>query len=166
MEEAADKQPDISVATGSAGFLARLVEMTSNAQMQINILSQTLDRRLYGNEDFLATLQSFLLSHERARLRVIVRTSGPAARSGHRLIELGRRLSSRIEFRDLSAERRLIEREIVIADERSLLVRETPEALDARYYAHAPLLAREELRSFETLWQESLPSEEFRSFRI
>lgn len=166
MDTPADKEPVITVASGSAEFLARLTEMTRGALMQISILSQTLDRRVYGNEDFLAPLQSFLLRHERARLRVIVRAPGAAARSGHRLIELGRKLSSRVEFRELSAERRLIEREYIVVDERSLLVRESPEELDARYYSSAPLLAREQLREFETLWQESLPSEEFRSFRI
>lgn len=166
MDTPAEKEPVIAVASGSAEFLARLVEMARNARMQISVMSQTLDRRIYGNEEFLAPLQTFLLAHERARLRIIVRTPSAAMRSGHRLVELGRKLSSRVEFRELLPEHRLIEREYVVADERSLLVRESPEELDARYYSNAPMLAREQLREFEILWQESPPSAEFRSFRL
>lgn len=166
MGTSADKDPVVALASGSAGFLLRLVEMTRTARMQISVLSQTLDRRIYGNEDFLTPLQSFLLQHERARLRVLVRIPEAAMRSGHRLVELGRKISSRVEFRELLPEHRLIEREYVIVDERGLLLRESPQELDARYYASAPLLAREQLREFENLWQESPPSAELRSLRI
>lgn len=166
MDTPAKQEPVVALAHGSAGFLARLAEMARDARMQISIMSQTLDRRVYGSEEFLGPLQSFLLQHERARLRVIVRTPSAAMRSGHRLVELGRRLSSRVEFRELLPEQRLIEREYVVADERSLLVRESPEELDARYYSNSPMLAREQLREFESLWQESQPSAEFRDLRL
>lgn len=159
-------EPVIAVASGNVQFLARLAEMTREASMQICVLSQTLDRNIYGNEDFLATLQTFLLKHERARLHVIVRTPGTTMRSGHRLVELGRRLSSRVQFREMLPEHRLIEREYIVADERSLLIRESPQELDARYYSNAPMLAREQLREFENLWQEAQPSAEFRDLRL
>jgi hypothetical protein len=161
-----DKTPEIALVRGHLEFVSRLAEMARTARMQINLLSQTLDRRIYGSEDFLIPLQAFLLQHERARLRVIVHTPAAAMRSGHRLVELGRKLSSRVEFRELLPEHRTIEREYVIADERSLLSRESPLELDARYYANAPMLAREQLREFENLWQESPPSSELRSLRI
>ena len=166
MDTPAAQEPVIAVASGSEQFLARLVEMAREARMQISVLSQTLDRRIYGNEDFLAPLQTFLLRHERVRLRIIVRTPGTTMRSGHRLVELGRRLSSRVQFREMLPEQPLIEREYIVADERSLLIRESPQELDARYYTNAPMLAREQLREFENLWQESTPSVEFRDLRI
>lgn len=166
MDTPAAQEPVIAVASGSEQFLARLAEMAQGARMQISMLSQTLDRRIYGNEDFLAPLQTFLLQHDRARLRIIVRTPGTTMRSGHRLVELGRKLSSRVEFREMPPEHRLIEREYIVADERSLLIRESPQELDARYYSDAPMLAREQLREFENLWQEAQPSTEFRDLRL
>ena len=166
MDTPASNEPVVALASGSAEFLARLIEMTKTARMQISVLSQTLERRIYGNEGFLDPLQSFLLQHERARLRVLVRAPEATMRSGHRLIELGRRISSRVEFREILPEHRLIEREYIVVDERSLLLRESPQELDARYYASAPLMAREQLREFENLWQESPPSAELRALRI
>jgi hypothetical protein len=159
-------EPDCEVVIGQADFLRRATELVNTARLELTLFSQGLDRRTYSSEDFIAPLQKFLLQHQRARLRVIVHSPGLAMRTGHRLVELGRRLSSRIEFRELPYERRLIEREYLIADESALLIRESVEQLEARYYPHAPLLARERRREFEPIWQESAPVAEFRDLKL
>lgn len=158
-------EPEARIASGAEAYRACLVEMVGQARRQLTIFSQTLDRRIYGDERFITPLQAFLLSHDHARLRVLIRSTD-SARSGNRLVELGRRLSSRIKLRELPIEHRLIEREYAIADERSFLLRESLQELDARYYPNAPLLARTQLREFETLRQESTPAAEFRDLKI
>lgn len=160
------QEPVVELASGQAEFLLRATQIVASAKIEITLFSQGLDRRTYSNEDFIAPLQSFLLSHQRARLRVLVHTPALAMRTGHRLIELGRRLSSRIEFRELLPERKLIRKEFLIADEASLLIRESDDQLEARYYPHAPLLARDQKREFDTWWQESPPAAEFRDLKL
>jgi hypothetical protein len=160
------QEPVTEAVSGQAEFLRRAVELVSAARLDITIFSQGLDRRTYSSEFFIAPLQKFLLQHQRARLRVIVHSPGLAMRTGHRLVELGRRLPSRIEFRELPEERRLLEKEFLIADESALLLRASVEQLESRYYPHAPLLAREQKREFETWWQESQPAAEFRDLKI
>ncbi|MGH8504472.1 MAG: hypothetical protein ACRETM_00735 [Stenotrophobium sp.] len=156
---------DSEAAEGRSGFRDAAVRAVTQAQMQIALLSQSLDREIYGTEDFNAPLTAFLLSHERAQLRVLLRHSTGAALSGHRLVELGRRLSSRVAFRTLSQERQL-EYELLVVDESAVLLRATPQEVTARYWPHAPLLARERLREFETLWQDATPSAELRSMSL
>jgi hypothetical protein len=160
------QEPVIELVNGQAEFLLRASALVASAKMEITLFSQGLDRRTYSSEDFIAPLQTFLLSHQRARLRVLVHTPALAMRTGHRLIELGRRLSSRVEFRELLSERKLIRKEFLIADESSLLIRESDDQLEARYYAHAPLLARDQKREFDTWWQESPPAAEFRDLKL
>jgi len=160
------QKPEIEVVSGQAEFLLRASALVASAKMEITLFSQGLDRRTYSSEDFIAPLQTFLLSHQRARLRVLVHTPSAAMRTGHRLIELGRRLSSRIEFRELLSERQLIRKEFLIIDESALLLRDSPDQLEARYYAHAPLLARDQKREFDTWWQESPPAAEFRDLKL
>ncbi|TXH03559.1 MAG: hypothetical protein E6R07_11960 [Nevskiaceae bacterium] len=160
------QEPVCEPAEGQAGFLRCAAALAAGARLQLTLLSQNLDRRTYGDEAFIEPLTRFLLSSARARLRVLVRHPGQAMLKGHRLVELGRQLSSRVEFRELPPERQLIEREYLIADEAALLIRESPQELLARYYPQAPLLAREQLREFETLWQESPSAMEFRDLRI
>lgn len=160
------QEPVIELANGQAEFLLRATQVVTSAKLDITLFSQGLDRRTYSSEEFVAPLQTFLLSHQRARLRVLVHTPSLAMRTGHRLIELGRRLSSRIEFRELLPERKLIRKEFLIADESSLLIRESDDQLEARYYPHAPLLARDQKREFDTWWQESPPAAEFRDLKL
>lgn len=160
------QEPICEPVSGQAEFLQRAAEMARATRLTLNLFSQNLDRRTYGSDDFIAPLTRFLLSHQRARLRVIVRSPAQAMLKGHRLVELGRQLSSRIEFRELTPERQLIEREYLVADESALLIRESPQELLARYYPHAPLQAREQLREFEMLWQESPPAAEFRDLKL
>lgn len=160
------QEPVIELANGQTEFLLRASQLVTSAKLELTLFSQGLDRRTYSSEDFVAPLQTFLLSHQRARLRVLVHTPALAMRTGHRLIELGRRLSSRIEFRELLPERRLIRKEFLIADESSLLIRESDDQLEARYYPHAPLLARDQRREFDGWWQESPPAAEFRDLKL
>lgn len=160
------EEPLVELANGYAGFLLRARQIVASAKLDITLFSQGLDRRIYSSEEFIAPLQSFLLSHQRARLRVLVHTPALAMRTGHRLIELGRRLSSRIEFRELLPERKLMRKEFLIADETSLLISESDDQLEARYYPHAPLLARDQRREFDTWWQESPPAAEFRDLKL
>lgn len=166
MSGAPANEPVVESVSGQAEFLARAAQLAGQARLELSLFSQTLDRRTYGVDEFIAPLTTFLLSHQRARLRIIVRSPGQAVLKGHRLVELGRQLSSRIEFRELLPERQLIEREFLIGDQRSLLLRESPQELQARYYPDAPLQARELWREFEVLWQESPPSMEFRDLKI
>jgi len=160
------QEPVIELVNGQAEFLQRASTLVASAKLDITLFSQSLDRRTYSSEDFITPLQTFLLSHQRARLRVLVHTPVLAMRTGHRLIELGRRLSSRIEFRELLPERKLIRKEFLIADESSMLIRDAEDQLEARFYAHAPLLARDQKREFDILWQESPPAAEFRDLKL
>ena len=158
--------PAFEVVSGIVAFGQRAIDLIGLARAEIILFSQGLDRRVYGSDAFIEPLQTFLLQHQRARLRVIVHTPAQTMRNGHRLVELGRRLSSRIEFRELLPERKLAAKEFLVADEVALLIRETPDQLEARYAAHAPMLARDQKREFETWWQESPPATEFRDLKL
>lgn len=164
--DASPAAPSSTVVSGHVAYADRAIELLVHARREVVLLSQDLDRRIYGDEDFIETLRAFLLQHRRARLRALVHTPRTAMQHGHRLVELGRALSSRIEFRELSPERKSLREEYLIVDERAMLHRRTPEDLEARCYADAPALAREQLRQFEILWQESPPAREFTDLRL
>lgn len=162
----APAEPSFALVTGTAEFLEHALRVLKSAHMQLTLFTHDLDVRVYGSEVFCETLKAFILGHRRAQLRVLVHTPALAMRQGHRLVELGRRLSSRIEFRALADERKTLIEEYLLADERSLLCKECYSDLEARYYAHEPLLARQQLRTFENLWQESLPAREFTDLKL
>ena len=162
----ADADPGPALVRGMAAFTEHAVLVAKAARMDIVIFSETLDRRIYGDEAFVAAVRSFVLQHRRARLRVLVRHPGTTMRGAHRLVELGRALSSRIEFREPLPERTLPQDEYLLADEKALLLRTFSDDIDAKYLPHAPLDARQQLRTFNGIWEEAVPAQELRDLRL
>ncbi|WP_420465382.1 hypothetical protein [Panacagrimonas sp.] len=146
---------EFAAVSGGDAFAAATLQVVSAAQYQLALMSVELDRRLFGTEIFVDQLRNFVLQHRRARLRVLVHDPAAAVRNSIRLVEFGRLLSSRVEFRAVPPARRLLREEFLIADERALLYRSAPDQLDAKHYADAPLVARSQLRGFDACWEEA-----------
>jgi len=152
---------------GQVEYARCMRELVSGAHTDLALLSQDLDRRTYGTDEFVATLRGFVLQNRYAKLRVLVRNAQRAVGNNPRLVEFGRTLSSFVEFRELLPERQqVIFEEYLIADGRKMLVREGPNDLESRYYTTAPHLARIKLKEFEILWNESVPAQELRNLRL
>jgi hypothetical protein len=145
---------------GTEAFAAAALEVVGAARHHLALVSVDLERRLFGSEAFTQRLSNFILQHRRARMRVLVHDGAAAVRNSVRLVEFARLVSSRIEFRCIPLERRKLREEFLIADERALLYRSSPEQLDAKHYPDAPMVARSHLREFEALWHESTVARE------
>jgi hypothetical protein len=166
---AEELRPDATpeLLTGSADFAARATQMVSQAYIELALLTQELDRRIYGTEIFSESLRRFVLQHDRTRVRVLVNSTQLAISNSPRFVEFGRAMSSFVEFRELLPNRRMsIREEYLVADGRILLYRETPQDLEAKYYGTAPHLARLKLKDFDTLWHESTTAQELRQLSL
>lgn len=152
---------------GRAAFAARALELVRGARGELLLLSDSLDRSLYGSEEFADAVKTFLLGSERRRLSVLVTQPQPAARNIPYLLELARRISSRIEFREPDADQSEPNHgEWLIADRRVLLERRGPEALESQFWAEAPQRGKTRGDEFEQLWNEAQPAQELRSLGI
>lgn len=165
MSEAPQTQ-NYEVLSGLAAYAAHAKNLVAGAHTELILFSHDLDHRVYGSEEFCDTLKKFILQHRRARLRAIVHSPGLAMRKGHRLVELGRMLSSRIEFRQLPEEQHKLGDEYLLADSRVLLYKEYYSDIESRWHAQDPLKGREQLRRFESLWPECTPAREFTDLKI
>jgi hypothetical protein len=162
MEEA---KPELVI--GTADFAARATQMVSAAKMEVALLTQELDRRVYGSGIFTESLRRFVLQHSHTRVRVLVNSTQMAVANSPRLIEFGRSLTSFVEFRELLPNRQQVVREeVLIADGRLLLERESPSDLEAKFYGAAPGTARLKLKAFDLLWDESVPAQELRKLSL
>lgn len=73
--------------------------MTEQAARQMEIFSYDLDAPLYDQIPFLQALKSLVLQSRFSRLRILLQNNERVRKQGHRLLELSRRLPSRIEIR-------------------------------------------------------------------
>jgi hypothetical protein len=158
---------DVEIVSGAADFAARATQMVSGARMEVVLLSQDLNRRIYGTEIFGEALRRFVLQHGHTKVRVLVNHTQAAVSNSPRLVELGRSLSSFVEFREVPpARQQTVRDEYLIADGRIMLYRETPQDLEAKYYVRAPHLARLQLKTFDGLWNDAVPAQELRKLGI
>lgn len=151
---------------GQAGFTEALRQLTPVARLRLAILSPMLPAVSYGDAAVVESLKQFLLSAPHARLRVLVATPEAAMKQAHRLVELGRQLSSRVEFRQLAEEQRDIDEELVVADEAAWLQRAPRLNLRSNLHLQASLNARLQLRRYDALWERSTLAREFYALGI
>lgn len=152
---------------GSAAFAAKAIEMVSQAIVDVCILSDAMDPRLWGGSAFADALKSYLLQNDRARLRMLVNETPAAIHNVPHLIELVRRLTSRAEVRQPPDEHRQNYRgDLLIADRRQMLERHELGALEAKFWPRAPGVTQARAADFDEIWNESEPAQEFRSLGI
>jgi hypothetical protein len=165
LTDAADGLPQLL--DGRAAFASKALDLVRAARSELLLLSDSLDRSLYGGEDFYEAVKGFLLGSERARLNVLVCQPQEALHNAQRLIDLGQRLSSRVEFREPSPEQGEIERsEWLLADRMVLLERRDPDALQSQFWAREPQRGKLRGEAFQALWNEAQPAQELRSLGI
>jgi hypothetical protein len=158
---------DSILITGRAEFAAAVLGLASTARREIDLLSYDLDRDVYGSIELVDTIKNILLASQRTQMRVLLNQPKRAVLTGHRLIELGRAISSRIEFRELPHERINDNRgELMIVDQRALLEKREQGALYASVWPDNPLLAAMRGEYFEILWSESEPAQELRRLHL
>lgn len=150
----------VTVIGGLAAYLETTRTLVASVQLQLRILSQELDRRIWGDPGIVELLRVFALRSQRAELRILINRPQLAAQRGHRLVELARQLPSRIAIRELNEERRGLAEEFAVADEQALLYKRHHDDMEAQWAAQAPLDARRLRRRFDLLWDESPPARE------
>lgn len=157
------EEAPVDLITGVANFAARATQMIAAARTDVTLLSLDLDRRIYGGSAFAEALRQFILQHRHTKVRILVNATQLAIANSPRLVELGRGLTSFVEFRELLPPRQpVVREEVLITDSRHMLYRESPQDLQAKYYGAHPLVVREKLKDFQVLWDESVPAQELR----
>ena len=143
------------------------VEIAKKAQRALAIYTPDLEPGIYDHEDFLEVVKRLVLSKRYARVRVLISNPGRAIRNGNRLVALGRRLNSYIEFRDVQEDYREDHREaFIIADSTALMYRADATKWEGMVGFNEPGIARQHLEIFEKIWQVSEYRHELRQLKV
>lgn len=136
------------------------------ARRSLVLLSWDLEPPIYATPDFLDTVRALATSSRFARIRILVQDPTRVIRQGHRLVELARRLSSFIEIRRPHPEHRDLPESFLVADERAVLYRTLASRPEGVVDLHDPVLARDKLRLFDSLWEKAETEPELRRLGI
>jgi len=136
--------------------------MVGQTQTSLDIISRDLDPFLYDRETFLDLLSRLCLRNRQARIRFLVQDPATPIKKNHRLIELGRKLSSSIEFRQPHQDYQYFNAACLIADRCGLIHRSLADRFEGTANFYAPVAARRELDFFTEVWERSESHPEFR----
>lgn len=156
------ERPEPELVEGREAFATTAAQLAGMARRELAVLSFDLPAWAYGTPSFCDAVRGLILSHQRARVRVLIHDVPAVATQSHRLLHLLRELSSYTEIRTLAEHQRGYRDDCLIADEHQVLERDTPESLTARVYRDAPVSGRAARRRFDDLWDGSEPASALR----
>lgn len=130
------------------------LHMAAQATQRLCVFTRDLDGPIYDNLDFLESVKRLALrSVPYIPVRILLFDAQPAVRDNHRLIELARHLTSRVQILKVPDDFEQETRAYMIADERGYVLREMADVYEATADFDAPGRARELTRHFESIWQ-------------
>ena len=145
---------------------AAVVEITGIADRGLAILTHDLEPEIYDHEDFLEALKRFILARSFARVRVLIVDPTRAIKNGNRFVDMGRRLNSYIEFRNVKPEFRTHDEAFCVADDQAIIYRPNAHRWEGMYDTHEPAVARKYLDVFDELWHASEVEAELRRVHL
>ena len=145
---------------------AAALSMTQQTQHTLRITSRDLDATIYDNDEFIQAAKDMALRSRRAKLYILINTADPAVKNGHRLIDLCRRLTSFIEIRVQGKRFFDYNEATLIADESGYIRRRLAERYETEADFFSPRTAREMIKEFDNMWEESVEDPNLRRLSI
>ena len=140
---------------GTVELRSATVDIVSRARRTLAILTPNLEPEIYEHHDFLDMLKRFVLARTFARIRVLITEPERTMKSGNEFVQMGQRLNTYIQFRNLSENLRPQREAFCIADTDALVYRADHGKPDGVVDTHAPDIAQRYLLRFDELWKAS-----------
>lgn len=140
--------------------------LASRAGRTIRIFTRNLDPVIYDRTEFIAACKQLALRSRFARIEILAFESQSIIRRGHRMINLARALSSRIEIRRPEKEFEKHLHAFITFDEIGYIYRTYADRFEGYGNCHAARETREFEKLFKEMWLRSHTDSELRSLNI
>ena len=137
--------------------------LASQAKRSLAIFSYDLEPSIYNSVAFYEAARNVIGKDPNAMIRILVYDISRTIIRGHRLLDLGQRLSSRVQIRKLP---RKYHHAFLIADDVGVLDRRRAERYEATANFNAPGWANNLLHFFDGAWEQSIRTSEVHSLNI
>jgi len=151
---------------GEQACVAGIARVLDHPLREVRIYSPLLDHTLFEDDRVLQALSAFARSGPPTTLRVLIHSSNLVVSRGHRLIELARRLTSKIQIRLVTAELCDDQRCFVIADQRAFFLMPDHHEYQGFSDQYDPVQSTQLADRFDYLWQRAELDPELRSLSI
>ncbi|MFK8047939.1 MAG: hypothetical protein AB8B81_05855 [Halioglobus sp.] len=142
-------------------FKELLLALCGSASRYIKIISPRLDHLVFDNAELADVLSAVARSGSHSRVDILISDSRPIINNGHRLLNLTRRLPSKITIRKLEDHPEMTGETVVIRDMNGVLFMPDDEGLGF-YDPDSRASTQPFIDKFESLWQRAQSDPEFR----
>jgi len=167
IETVSPTDENLILLNGVESFYKHALGCAEKSQRELVVLSQQLDPLLYNHDNFADAVSKMVRSDRHSRVRILVKDPRPVIESGHRLLTLSRRLSSKIEIRKLLIEPKDETVGYLIGDKKYLLYQHTETQYSGFINYNGAPESKKLLEEFDYLWdQHGFVDPEFRQLMI
>jgi len=158
--------PALVADSGESACVAGLLACLQRPRRTLLLLSPLLDPVLFDRPDVVEAVSAFAREARHARVQILIRDSSQIVARGHRLVELARRLDSRVELRKLPDDAGTRELSFMTWDELGCWLLPDYRDYQALRNFHDPVQAKRLAEQFARLWARSTPDPELRLLRL
>ena len=162
-ETPSEVSDSLTLLRGREAFSRHLQQILSSGRRQVHILTTRLDPLLFASNAVCDLLSAVARRHRLAEVFILVRDSRDLAGSGHRLIDLHRRVPSKVHLRHSLLENDTDTKAFVIVDGTQLLYQHNDVDFEGFCDTEAGPQARSLLEEFKEIW--SRQSEEIKDVK-
>lgn len=160
------RQGTRSVLEGKADFAEAVALVSARATRGIAIFTPDLESGVYDTARFLENVKRLVLSRSHARIRVLISDPTRVVKTVNRFVHFGRRLSSFVEFRQLTPDMPVREDAFLLADDCAIVYRARAERWEGIADTDERRMTRLYLEQFDQMWPLAEPALELRQLKI
>jgi len=163
---APEDPPALHADAGETACIDGLLACLARPRRQLFVLSPQLDPLLFDRADVAEAVSQFVRNARNARVQILLKDSSLIVARGHRLIELARRLDSRIEIRRLPDDAGTRDLSFATWDERGYWLLPDYREYQALRNFQDPVQATRLTEQFARLWARSTSDPELRLLKL
>ena len=166
MAEQSSVSADLWLLDGATDFRVHSEQLVAQSRRSIAILTRDLDALVYATPEFVQHISDFVRSTRNAQVQILIKNTKPAIESGHTLVRLAQRLSSKILVRKMTVEPNNKDMGFMLGDTDKLLYK-NDDAVHRGFFNSAAASEIKSLREeFNYLWQYGELEPEFQLLHI
>jgi hypothetical protein len=140
--------------------------MLSQAENKVSILSHHLDSAIFDDEDVREAISKLARKNHRSEIRLLVADERPLVSQTQRLIELMRRLSSRISLKVINKAYPYDNSSMILVDRYGVMFQKDNSVYDGFANFNDPGRVKQLSEIFDTLWGHAADSQEMRQLKL
>ena len=140
--------------------------IAQQCQRTLHIQSYDLDPLIYDDADFIEAVRQIAVNSTRATVQILLEDSRKIVTSGHRIIELARKLTTFIEIRKINTDLKTISEAFLIGDETGLVYRKQAQRYEGFVNFNDRGRCRQLLADFHDSWEKAVPDPELRRLHL